>query len=130
MLLVRTYVERSSIHGLGLYADQFIAEGSVIWELMPGFDFVVQEKELENRPAVIRDYVDRYGYYSESSQGFVICADDARFFNHSDFPNTISISQDLTLALRDIEKGEELTCNYYEFDATAVQHFSRESKVS
>ncbi len=96
---------------------------------MLGFDFVVGELELERQPPVIKDYVDRYGYFSETSQGYVICADDARFFNHSEYPNTVSISQDVTLALRDIEKGEELTCNYYEFDATAVNHFTRESKA-
>ena len=48
---------------------------------------------------------------------YELCSDDARFFNHSDEPNTGSISNDTDVALRDIQQGEELTCDYRTFDA-------------
>ena len=123
MLLVRTYLDRSSIHGLGLYAGEDIRAGTLILELMDGFDFVVDPATLEKMPPVAREWIDRYGYLCEPRNGYVICADDARFFNHSADPNTKSTSYLHTVALRDIEMGEELTCNYFEFDQTAENHF-------
>ncbi|HEY9586021.1 MAG TPA: hypothetical protein VJJ27_00060 [Candidatus Paceibacterota bacterium] len=38
MLLIKTKVKSSKIHGLGLFADQFIPEGTEIWRFTPGFD--------------------------------------------------------------------------------------------
>lgn len=123
MLLVRTYIDRSGIHGIGLFADEFIPAGTMIWQLLPAFDLIISETDLAQQSRVVQEYVGKYGYLSPESQGYVICSDDARFFNHADEPNTRSISHEVTLALRDIEKGEELTCNYFEFDATAINHF-------
>jgi hypothetical protein len=40
--------------------------------------------------------------------------------NHSDDPNTGQLNPDVEIALRDIEVGEELTCNYRTFDADSV----------
>ncbi|MCB1169636.1 MAG: SET domain-containing protein [Leptospiraceae bacterium] len=128
--MVRTYIEKSSIHGMGLFADEFIPAGAVIWQLMPGFDSIIAETEIQGLPPVVRDYVDRFGYLNPEIKGYVLCADDARFFNHSDEPNTVSLSQEVTVALQDIQKGQELTCNYFEFDATAENHFSREQRMA
>ncbi len=51
---------------------------------------------------------------------YVFCGDDARYFNHSDTPNTRGEESEdgygETYALRDIEAGEELTGDYNEFD--------------
>lgn len=128
MLLVRTHLDRSEIHGMGLFADELIPEGTLIWKFMDGFDAIIPADQVKSLPEVVREYIDRYGYLKPEGGGFVLCGDDARFFNHSDYPNTISLSQEITVALRDINKGEELTCNYYEFDATAENHFKREHR--
>ena len=59
----------------------------------------------------------------------MLCADYARFFNHSDDPNvrnTDDSSQNgwcVDRAARDITRGEELTCDYREFDADFDQKF-------
>ena len=36
MLLVRTYLDKSSIHGLGVFADQVIRKGTRIWTFVEG----------------------------------------------------------------------------------------------
>ena len=75
MLLVRTYLDRSSIHGLGLYAGEDIRAGTLIWVLMDGFDFVVDPATVEKMPPVAREWIDRYGYLCEPRNGYVIfCA--------------------------------------------------------
>lgn len=38
MLLIKTKLELSKIHGVGLFADEFIAKGTKIWEYRPNFD--------------------------------------------------------------------------------------------
>ena len=46
--------------------------------------------------------------------------------NHSDKPNVIEGDPDReeNIAARDIEAGEELTCNYHAFDLDAVRKLS------
>ncbi len=44
MLLVKTHLGKSKINGIGLFADEFISKGKVIWKFTPGFDFVLTKK--------------------------------------------------------------------------------------
>ena len=46
----------------------------------------------------------------------VLDCDDGKFMNHSEQPNTDFRVFDKGYALTDIAVGEEITCNYYEFD--------------
>lgn len=53
---------------------------------------------------------------------YILCADNARFFNHSDNPNTHVVEdpedeETADVASKDIQIGEELTVDYREFDA-------------
>ena len=62
---------------------------------------------------------------SRQSHQYILCSDDARFFNHSDTPNTESrevAGEDevITVAKRDIQPGEELTDDYRTFEAHLV----------
>ena len=47
---------------------------------------------------------------------------DARYFNHSEEPNTVDLDgpEGPTVAARDIQPGEELTCDYRLFDADVL----------
>ena len=51
----------------------------------------------------------------------MLSGDHACFINHSDTPNTgAAVNPALpvtTVALRDIQAGEEITCNYWAYDA-------------
>jgi len=46
----------------------------------------------------------------------VVELDNGRFMNHSEAPNTRFDNPDAGFTLRAIEPGEELICNYAEFD--------------
>lgn len=117
MLLVKTYIGKSKIDGIGLFADEVIPKGTFIWKFVPGFDFTLKKQDLNKLPEVAKSWVLHWGYYNEDEGGYVICVDDARFFNHSENPNTDNTSKEGTIATKDIRKGEEITCNYFEFDA-------------
>jgi SET domain-containing protein len=117
MMLVRTYVGPSSIEGLGVFAGEFIAGGSLVWMLDPKFDIVIEAGELDRVPPHMRDYIARYSYpHLERPGVLVLDADNGKFMNHSERPNTDFRVFDKGYALVDIAVGEEITCNYHEFD--------------
>jgi SET domain-containing protein len=125
MFTVRTKIAPSQIHGLGTFADEFIPRGSTIWVYHPGFDVEFSLDDLEELPPFVRENVMRYSYVSKETGKAILCADDARFMNHSSQPNTESRVDDRgyesTVASRDIAVGEEITCDYYDFDADAAR---------
>jgi hypothetical protein len=53
-----------------------------------------------------------------SAGALIVELDNGRFMNHSEHPNTRFDDPDAGFALRRIRAGEELTCNYSEFDPT------------
>lgn len=120
MLLVKTYLDRSNIHGVGLFAAERIAKGTVLWRLNPLIDTQLTEAQIASLNAAAREQIEKYTYKDRVLGTYVLCGDDARFFNHTENPNCIDIPDDdggATVAARDIEAGEELTCNYASFDA-------------
>ena len=118
MLLVKTKIGPSKIHGIGLFADQFIAKGTLVQKFMPGFDSIIPESEIQKLSEPAREQFLKYAYKNKDGQ-YILCFDDTRFLNHSDNPNLISNNptEEIDVAAQDIQKGEELTVNYKEFDA-------------
>jgi len=123
MLLGDTKLGSSGHRGLGLFAKQRIAKGTKIWTFHPGFDQEFEPAAVDALPGPARMLVYRYCYINADTGKIVLCADDARFMNHADEPNTTSLvegdEEGSTVAIRDIEAGEEITVDYYEYDADA-----------
>ncbi len=114
MLTVKTYLGKSIIHGIGLFAGEFIKKDTVIWELNRGIDLIITQDQYEKLPPLAKQHFDWFAYYSENRGGWILCFDNGKFVNHSVTPNTYGISD--TIALKDIEIGEEITENYYVFN--------------
>lgn len=116
MLLVRVYLDRSAIEGIGVFAREPIPAGTVVWQLDPRYDRLIPVEQWEAETGVLKDYLDRYSYPHRADPRFIVFeGDDARYMNHSDRPNCDVSGGDRTLAMRDIEAGEELTCDYNHF---------------
>lgn len=118
--MVKTKVLPSKIHGLGLFADEFIAKGTVIWQYHE-LDRKFTEAELAQLPNIARELIDNYCYHSDVDGTYVLCFDDARFINHSPNANTETRAlpdqpEGLEVAKRDIQPGEEIVCDCREFD--------------
>lgn len=115
MLLVKTYVDRSNIQGIGLFANQFIPKGTIIWRYNSIVDKIVTEYEINQlrqmlSPDVFKEF--RIPISRLLKDVYVIYGDNTKFTNHSYEPNIISGDGLFTIAKRDIEIGEELTENY------------------
>ena len=114
MLKVKTKVLPSKIEGLGLFADQFIPKGTVIWEYDPAFDERIHKEVLNNVPEAYKDFFTTYAY--REGDEYILCVDNARFINHSIDANVIDTIKTKTIAARDIAAGEEITSDYSSFD--------------
>lgn len=122
MLLVKTKIGQSKIHGMGLFSDEFIAKGTPVWKFKENFDIQINPKDIDNLSEPAKQQFLNYGYQNPSNGNYILCFDDARFFNHHDNPNCVDLPDKpdgitLTVASRNILPGEELTCNYKNFDA-------------
>jgi SET domain-containing protein len=126
MLKVKTYLDNSTINGIGLFANQFIEKGTLIWKFTIFVDRTFSKHVVENMPeSDMKEFIMKYSYLdNDSFPHYVLCVDDARFMNHAKKPNTSNGEGKTTIANRDIMEGEELTCNYYEIDDDAKRKLS------
>lgn len=123
MLLVETYLAPSRIQGIGLFTRDAIPAGTKIWEFTQGFDQELSQEEVERLSDPCRERVLNYAYYNAQKMRFVLCADDARFMNHSEHPNVLDVGfgngngmEGEAFAARDIDPDEELTEDYRAYD--------------
>jgi len=122
MFYVKVYLRPSPIQGLGCFAGERIAKHQKVWVFDSRIDTRIPYDELPNLPVAMREFLDTYGYVETIDGQKVVthCGDFAKHMNHSDTPNVISVfEKGVNLATRDIEEGEELTCDYYLFDMEA-----------
>ena len=124
MLFVKTKIGPSKIQGIGLFADENIAKGTLVYEvclyLGRYLDIVewtedewnVLEQQLNEKSfKQIKRYT--YKYREDNSYNFEL--DDTRFINHSDKPNIAEDAKGKDIAICDIKKGEEILINYKTF---------------
>ena len=116
MMLIKSYVAPSGIHGNGLFAAEDIKAGTKIWEFMEGLEVVIPADSLDRFPETVREYLDCYTYPHQSQKGkLILDGDHGRFMNHSEMPNTDFKTPTSGYATQDIPAGAELTCNYRDF---------------
>ncbi len=90
-----TYVDKSYIHGYGLYARIPIGKGSIIGK-------------LEGRPS--QEDGSYVLWLSETERFEVSC--HLKYINHSDSPNACYYDDLTVVAIRDIATDEEITHDY------------------
>lgn len=116
MLLVKTEVRPSSIHGLGLFAQEWIATGTPVSRWMAKHDYMLTRDEWWALPDRLREFLYDFVWYGLKGKVYGT-VDNGRFTNHSAKPNLRWDARTKTMsAARDIAAGEELTENYAEFD--------------
>ena len=116
MLLVETFTDCTRHKGVGLFAKEFIQQGTTYWVRNELFDRLFTPAMLTALNPIAIRYIEKYGFL-EKSGNWYLCNDNARFSNHSNDPNSenhydqFGIVQYCTAA-RDILKGEEILCDY------------------
>ena len=147
MMLIETIVRPSGIHGMGLFAAQFVPRGTPVWKYEPGFDRDFSPAQFAALPALAQEHTRWFCFVSQNNGHVILSGDHACFINHSLSPNTGALPQRasgilpeipsssrvgsasetrgstllavVTHASRDIAAAEEITCNYFDYDADA-----------
>ncbi len=121
MMLVKTRVGPSGIHGNGLFAVEPIPRGTPIWRFEAGFDHEFAPEGWARLPEPARSHVRWFCFVSKLDLHVILSGDHACFINHSETPNTgappDAVPPVTTVALCDIGAGEEILCDYRAYDA-------------
>jgi SET domain-containing protein len=121
VILVPSAVRPSPIHGCGLFATTFLPKGTPIWRFLPGFDQIFTPDQWAALPEPARSHTRHFCFVRHGDLHVILSGDHACFINHAEPPNTgappNAIPPVTTVALRDIQAGEEITCNYRAYDA-------------
>lgn len=119
------YKLQESKYGLGIFADEEIKRGCLIWKYKRGVNIRVISTSRQGEQK-LRKYLATFPSYQLRKDLLVhmYCLggycneilDDCQFWNHSDTPNTSHTNQGSNpfdgYALRNIKKGEELLEDY------------------
>ena len=122
MLLIKTKLGSSKIHGIGIFADQNISKGTIVWGFNSLIDIYITKSDLKKLPISSQEQLLKYIFLDKICKNYLLCGDDARFFNHSDKPNCDDGTDNITTAIKNIKKGEELTVNYKIFYGDIKEH--------
>lgn len=114
MLKVKTSIRKSEIAGNGLFAEEDIREGTVIWTFVQGFDVVFTQDQIKALPEAAQEYLSHHVFIKDGK--IIFSADNDRFTNHSNNPNTAFAPDGSFVAVRDIPNGTEITIDYKSFD--------------
>jgi len=130
MILVKTKIGPSPIHGTGLFAAEFIPKGTHTWRFDKSVDESFSSQEVERLPEPKRSEILglHFAYISKHTGRYINCGDNARYVNHSNTPNVATYfkgegrrdEDEQAIALRDIQPGEEITNDYRELGEEGI----------
>lgn len=133
MLHVKVELRSSPIHGLGVFAAEPIASGTLVsaWNHVVDREFADDEIVHPSMPPCFREKIEHFGWRGPNGK-WRMTLDEAKYTNHSATPNLVYLPTDAPMrrpsnpnargmfAARDIAAGEELTEDYSTFDPDFV----------
>lgn len=96
--------------GFGIVATTLIPKGTITWVRDP-LDIVVEANTFTTAHVLYREKLERYSYQDHDGR-WILCWDLGRYMNHSCDPSIIGLGYLCDVAARDVQPGEELTCDY------------------
>jgi uncharacterized protein len=122
MIHIKYKLEKSDKHGIGLFADEDLKEGQLIYTASPLLDVNLTQEQFDSLTDREKEEFHWWGFFDEPSQRWHVDFDVSKFINHS---KEGTVTQDKNhgeaylVTTRDVKKGEELTQNYLEFESEA-----------
>jgi hypothetical protein len=114
MMMVRTELRPSAIHGIGVFLTEPVRRGQLIWRFDSRIDRTFSDAEINDMPDILQEFMRTYSTLRADLKLWVLCGDNGRHFNHSDDPNTrsLGIAFGDDVAASDLPAGTELTSDY------------------
>ena len=119
MIHVAYKLKTSPLHGVGLFADEAIRKGQLIYTASPLLDLNITQEQFDSLEQKEKDEILWWVFFDQPSQMWHVDFDVSKFINHSpDATTTQDKDHDeaYLVATRNIEIGEQLTQNYLEFE--------------
>ena len=118
MFYFKVSVNKSNIHGQGLFAQEDIKKGDIIWEI--GKEDITSKIEIIDCSKLLyyeanknfEKVIDILLYSLYRPGKFYYFLDENKFINHNTDPNALTKDDFTLVALKDIKTGEEITENY------------------
>lgn len=121
MIHIHYKLKTSDLHGVGLFADQTIKKGTLVYTASPLLDLNIPQEQFDSLDQKEKDEILWWGFFDQPSHMWHVDFDASKFINHSDNA-TVTQGADhdeaYLVATRDTQPGEELTQNYLEFEAS------------
>ena len=96
--------------GYGVFATEKIPEGTIVY-VKDSLELVVTPTDFLLHTEEMKAVIEKYSYIDEKGNR-IISWDFAKYVNHCCNCNTISTGYGFEIAIRDIEKGEQITDEY------------------
>lgn len=100
--------------GLGVFTTKRIPKGTLLWVLCP-LDRHLTDAEVAALPAPQKKLIEHYAFRDVYDQ-LILCWDAGRYVNHSCEPVMLPVEYGFEIAARDLEAGEQITCDYSELN--------------
>lgn len=117
MLLIRTFLDKSPIHGFGVFAKESVPKGAPVWKFHEKLDIRFTPEEFDALPTNVKEEIEWHMYEPDEGGPYYYEATMGKYMNHSREPNVDFSNVGIGYATRDIKEGEELTCDYRHFMA-------------
>lgn len=129
-MTIETFLAPDEYGGRGLFAAEPVRKGDIVWRYEESMTRLITVEDYVAALAAGGDQAEnlrKYSYpcYLGGKRFLMHDLDNGSYMNHSDDPNVGMINdpahphhgerETLNIALRDIAKGEQLTCDYFEF---------------
>jgi hypothetical protein len=72
MLLIDTYLDKSKINGVGVFAKENAKKGEKIKEVRPEFEIEFDKENLPRMPLALARMIDNYAYEREKGSKIVV----------------------------------------------------------
>ena len=119
MFYVKHTLKPSKINGIGLFANQNIKKGEVVYEVVLADDLLLTNNEFITLTSSQKSTIEHFGYFDKKLSKWHLANDDIKFCNHSPNSNVSLIGSKL-IALRNINSGDEILHNYQEIEDLRV----------
>lgn len=135
-----TEVKPSVIDGFGLYAKYLIPSGTVWYQPRPQDVLIITKEQWltlrdsfipprTHQPRLVHQFVRSVLSFSTHNKEFdllIFPLDNGKYVNHSSHANSAYLAKDMvSVALRDIQPGEEITEDYSRYAKTDWASFPR-----
>lgn len=96
--------------GYGVFATDFIPEGTIVY-VKDSLELVISPTDYLVHSSQMQEAIEKYSYMDENGNR-IVSWDFAKYVNHCCNCNTISTGYGFEMAIRDIQKGEQITDEY------------------